>query len=288
MSKALTRTRQGLSARAWAQGTPPSSAKTRPATSALARWAAAGALLGSLVAVLAFAPAHWLAQAVQQASGERLVLSEARGTIWQGSAQLWLTGGAGSQDRAALPQRLNWRLSPGWTALTLSLSADCCTNTPLSVSLQPRLTGMTLQVTDGLSVWPAAVLAGLGTPWNTLRPQGRLQLSSQGLQAQFGQGRWQIQGSAAVEAQSLSSALSTLKPMGNYRLSLQAGPSGAPATLNLSTLDGSLQLSGTGEVGQRLRFTGEANATPGSEDALGNLLNIIGKRQGARSLITLG
>ena len=37
-----------------------------------------------------------------------------------------------------------------------------------------------------------------------------------------------------------------------------------------------------------MRFDGEASAAPGREDALSNLLNIIGRRQGARSLITLG
>ncbi|RYY92801.1 MAG: type II secretion system protein N, partial [Comamonadaceae bacterium] len=40
--------------------------------------------------------------------------------------------------------------------------------------------------------------------------------------------------------------------------------------------------------GRALRFDGEASAAPGREDALSNLLNIIGRRDGARSLITLG
>ena len=61
------------------------------------------------------------------------------------------------------------------------------------------------------------------------------------------------------------------------------------STLTLSTLAGDLQLSGTGQwVGQRLRFTGEASAAPEREAALSNLLNIIGRRSGARSLITVG
>jgi general secretion pathway protein N len=41
-------------------------------------------------------------------------------------------------------------------------------------------------------------------------------------------------------------------------------------------------------VGQRLRFTGEASAAPEREAQLSNLLNIIGRRSGARSLISLG
>jgi general secretion pathway protein N len=64
---------------------------------------------------------------------------------------------------------------------------------------------------------------------------------------------------------------------------------GAQPTLLLATREGSLQLSGSGRWnGSALRFDGEARAAPGREDALSNLLNIIGRRDGARSLITLG
>jgi len=41
-------------------------------------------------------------------------------------------------------------------------------------------------------------------------------------------------------------------------------------------------------VGQRLRFTGEASAAEGQEASFDNLLNILGRRQGARSLLSLG
>jgi general secretion pathway protein N len=59
--------------------------------------------------------------------------------------------------------------------------------------------------------------------------------------------------------------------------------------LRLETLEGSLQLSGSGQwVGSRLRFRGEASALPERESALANLLNIIGRRSGPRSLISIG
>ena len=100
------------------------------------------------------------------------------------------------------------------------------------------------------------------------------------------QGRLQLQGRVQLDALALSSRLSTLRPMGSYRLTLQGGDS---PQLELVTLDGALQLSGSGQwVGQRLRFAGEASAAPEREAALANLLNIIGRRSGARSLITLG
>ena len=57
----------------------------------------------------------------------------------------------------------------------------------------------------------------------------------------------------------------------------------------LATIEGRLQLQGSGRwVGSRLRFEGEASAAPEHEAALSNLLNIIGRRSGARSIITVG
>jgi general secretion pathway protein N len=54
-------------------------------------------------------------------------------------------------------------------------------------------------------------------------------------------------------------------------------------------LEGALQLRGSGVIqNRRVVFDGEATAADGREDALSNLLNIIGQRQGARSLIHLG
>ena len=59
--------------------------------------------------------------------------------------------------------------------------------------------------------------------------------------------------------------------------------------LTLQTIQGPLQLSGTGRwTGARLRFTGEASAAEGSEAALNNLLNVIGRRSGPRSVISIG
>lgn len=249
------------------------------------RWALAGALLGLAGTLALCAPAAWLAALVQQASGGQVQLAESRGTVWRGSAALVLTGGAGSRDRAALPGRLDWRLRPAWPGLRAQLRADCCMAEPLQLALAPRWGGATLALTDPGSRWPAALLAGLGTPWNTLQPEGQLDLSTPGLSVEWAAGRVSVTGSATVTVTSLSSRLSTLKPMGNYRILLQGGQ---PATLALATLEGRLQLSGNGRwVGSRLHFQGVASAAPEHEAALANLLNIVGRRSGPRSLITV-
>jgi general secretion pathway protein N len=252
----------------------------------LATWAWGGALLGIVLALVLFAPARWLADAIYSATGQRIVLAEPRGTLWQGSAQLLLSGGAGSQDIAALPDRVQWTLRPALTGLRLSVLAVCCTPEALQLRLLPGLSGQRVELADAQTQWPAAVLAGLGTPWNTLQPTGNLNLQTRAFSAEWKAGRLQVAGSAELEARDMSSRLSTLRPMGSYRLHLQGGPA---VGLRLETIEGSLQLTGSGQwAGSRLRFSGEASAAPEREAALANFLNIIGRRNGPRSVITIG
>jgi general secretion pathway protein N len=141
-------------------------------------------------------------------------------------------------------------------------------------------------VAQARSRWPAGLLVGLGTPWNTLQFDGELLLATEGLSVEWIEGRLSIAGRAELTAQRLSSRLSTLRPMGSYRITLLGG---ATPALQLQTLEGNLQLTGSGQwVGSRLHFSGVASAAPDREAALANLLNIIGRRNGARSIITIG
>ena len=254
------------------------------------RHAVWGALLGMGLAMTVWAPARWLAWGVNQASQGQVQWLNPRGTVWQGSAQLVLSGGSGSRDPQALPGRLHWTLSPTWRGVQLGWHADCCMAQAASVQVGLGWDTLQLQVGDHDSVWPAALLSGLGAPWNTLQADGQLQLNTHSVQLLWAQGRLQMQGQVKLEARDLSSRLSPVKPMGSYRIDLSGTPEGTPTPkLQLSTLQGPLMLSGQGQwVGERLRFTGEASAQPGHEAAFDNLLNILGRRQGVRSLLSLG
>ena len=263
-----------------------------PAPSAHAAWSwlAAGALLGALWAMLQWAPAVWLQRAAAAASNGRVRLDDSRGTLWQGSALLSLGGGPGSLDASRLPGRVQWELHPQLAAsglrLDIRLHADCCTPQPLELALAPGWGGWRLQLGDATSTWPAAVLAGLGTPWNTVQLQGPLQLQTAGLRMESAAERLQIEGALTLDLPNLASRLSTLRPLGSYRLQLQGG---AQPVVALQTLQGALQLNGDGRwTAGRLRFEGEARADAAHEAELSNLLNIMGRREGVRSVITLG
>jgi general secretion pathway protein N len=256
------------------------------ATRGLWLWAAAGALVGALWAVLQFAPAVWVQQAVYAASGARVVLRDSQGTLWQGSAQLGLGGGAGSSDGVRLPGRVHWRLALGLDGVNLALQADCCTPQAQQLTWTPGLRSWRLQLQASESTWPAAVLSGLGTPWNTVQLQGPLQLKTPGLSLVSALDRISLEGSLSLDLPGLSSRLSTLRPLGSYHLQLQGGEQ---PSLDLRTVQGSLQLQGMGRwTADHLRFVGEARADAAHEAELSNLLNIMGRRDGARSVITLG
>ena len=282
------------------------------------RWAAWGALLGLSLGLLTQLPAQWLADGLSRASGGRMLLAEARGSLWNGSAALVLAGGAGSRDAAVLPGRLQWRLRPGWQGLRLVAEHACCLARPLQLRLQPAWNGYSLQLGDGppaagtaaepaavIGRWPASWLVGLGTPWNTLQLGGQLQLSSAGLRLQSVAGELRFEGALSLLLQDASSSLSTLPALGSYLLQVQglqglpglpgaegaqgAAGGGDTASLQLSTQQGALQLQGSGQwTGRGLRFRGAAQAAQGHDSALSNLLNIIGQRQGALSLLSIG
>jgi general secretion pathway protein N len=254
------------------------------------------------LALITQAPAHWLTHTIEQASGERVLLPDAQGTVWNGSAQWVLNEGplniaatpntARPASTTALPTRVAWQLGPriDWVNFRLNLSATvasaCCTPQPVRVDVSPLWGGLRVQVSDHTSHWPASWLVGLGAPWNTVQPEGQMQLHTTQLQWTQQAGKETLLGQAELQMQQLSTRLSTLRPLGSYRVRVQGGDAVA---LTLDTLEGSLLLQGTGQLlNGRVQFNGEASAAPDAQAALSNLLNILGQRQGTKSILKMG
>jgi len=287
-----------------------------------------GALVGLVIGSMAFLPASLLAGAVASATNDQFLLAEAEGTIWNGSAITVLTGGAGSHDASVLPTRLEWTLRPRLNGLSLHLTQDCCLAHGLDLTLRRTLeawqvdvispderdsprevpvvksmpgehgadAGMLAALTP-VGQWPMGWLEGRGFPWNTIHPGGVLTLSTRNLQFTLQGGHWRTLGSAQVEIRQASSRLTTLDSLGSYRVLIQPDPStqvtpgqGASRSLVwISTIDGALMIDGRGLIGANgFRLRAEAHAAPGSEAALDNLLNLIGRRNGASSAISIG
>ena len=252
-------------------------------------WAALGALTGATMAVAVHAPATWLAGALATVPGSRVQLIDARGTLWRGDGRLMVGDSLGSPDTRALAGRVSWGF--GWSdgAPQLALRADCCMPVVQQVRLVPGWSLSSASLSDGSSQWPAAMLSALGAPWNTVQVEGALRVQTRAVSVEWSEGRTRLSGQVEVDALGMASRLSTLRPVGSYRLTLSGGPGPAPPALDLRTLEGPLRLEGRGEwKGAGWRFTGEASAEPASESALGNLLNMLGRRQGSKSILSLG
>ena len=251
-------------------------------------WRAAllGSLGGLLGALIIFAPAAWMAAGLFEATNGRVQLLDVRGTVWTGSGRVLLTAGSGSRDKAVLPGTLSWQLRPAWAGLKLQISAVCCTPSPVQARFSFSWNTTEINIDDSVSQWPAALMSGLGTPWNTVQADANLQLTTQNLVFKLLDGRVAVSGAAQLKALDVSSRLSKIKPMGSYLLTFTGG---LVPVLELTTLSGAFRLSGNGSwVGSRLRFNGNASVDPDMVDAFTNLLNIIGRRQGVQSVITLG
>ena len=290
------------------------------------RLAMIGAAVGLVLGVVATLPASLLVNAVANATSDTFLLAEAEGTIWSGSAITVLTGGANSHDASVLPTRLEWTLRPRWNGVSLHLTQDCCLAHGMDVSVRRTLDAWQIdvispdergkpatppeKVTPGggadaaalasatpLGQWPMGWLEGRGFPWNTIHPGGLLTLSTHHLSFALKGGHWSTLGSAQVEIRQASSRLTTLDSLGTYRVLIQPDPStqvrpgdgASRALVWISTIDGALLIDGRGLIGATgVRIRAEAHAAAGAEAALNSLLNLIGRRNGASSAISIG
>lgn len=237
----------------------------------------AGVALLLAVVVLATiavrAPAAWLGDWLQAHTKVRLL--DARGTMWHGSALVGISDG---RETTLIPGRIEWtvddlgarrfaaRVSHPWLTMPLALSVD----------------GEGMRIRQGNARLPAGVLAGAGAPFNTLRPGGVLEMAWTDTQIRG----TSLKGELQVDWRDAQSALSTVVPLGTYRLTIR-GSGGIPA-LDLRTLAGPLQMQGKGTVeGSRIRFNGIATAEPSMLGPLNGLLGLLGMRSGDKVLLAI-
>jgi len=238
---------------------------------------------------LAMAPAQWVASTIGHATGDRIILAEAIGSVWRGQANVVLSPGEdGGIARIGLPDALSWQLSP-WRLLAGTLDLTLAHPSALlqPVQLRADLSGR-VEVLAATLRLPAAVLAGLGAPFNTIKPGGVISLAWQRLELQSGR----MQGDVVGEWQFASSALTPVAPFGHYRLLAEGG---FPKTrLKLSTLSGPLELTGDGTIDEagNMRFTGRARAQPGADAStraqLAGLVSLLGRRDGDSAILSIG
>jgi general secretion pathway protein N len=249
---------------------------------------------GSIVALLsgiALAVVLWLPASVptamiaKRAEG-RLDFSHVRGTAWAGSTELALVKPNKAEASIPIPGRIHWHwLWQGWIP-ELVVNSDCCFSQPVTFKLILGTDLQQLSISDVKINFPLTILEGLGAPFNTLKPNGDLQIETRKLKMTLADRVMKVSGDADFELGNLSSVLSQVKPIGTYTVAAKG--QGDRISFKLSTRSGALQLSGSGELTQKkFRFNAEATSSPGYELAMSNLLNVIGRRSGNRSIISM-
>lgn len=256
------------------------------------------ALVSALAITIANAPANWLATDLARRTHGVLLLADAQGTIWSGSAVMAVgspvpesgddgtaAANATGGRSLALPGRVTWTLEiERALAPVLHLTHDGVLAQPVAV----RYRDGALAIDAGTVALPASLLRLLGAPLNTLLPQGRCTLRWNGLRFE-GQGAPVGEGTLGIADFAL--AISPVRPLGDYLVSWTSGVGGW--TWRLTTERGPLELQGSGTlVGRRsqMRVVARvARETPGPIAVqLNPLLDALGRRGSDEAVIESG
>lgn len=237
------------------------------------RWGLLACGIGIYAAgLIASAPASLVDAGLRRISDGKLRLVDAEGTLWSGAGRIEMRDPA---DRAAAAKSLSWRLRPesllrGRIVGELELEHS---GKKFAVTLAPG--GIELAAADiGL---PAAVL-GLGLP--RLAPLGLTGDIALHVARLSIDGR-QIQGKASLQWRDAGSTFTPVAPLGNYEMNFDGD--GATARVVLRTLQGPLQLDGSGSwaIGGRPDFLAVAQVAPQQMEQLAPLLRLIAVERGA-------
>jgi general secretion pathway protein N len=239
-------------------------------------------------------PVSWVSGSLASQTGCRVMLQQPIGTIWQGSAALAFSepnaAEGGCRDPMSVTERFHWATS------CKLLSLSCNTELQFAALEQAQQISWSLgktQIAANEIKLPANVLEGLGNPWSTLRPRGELGARWTDINLAnlvgFGAGNTPSSGVIRIIISNLTSPISPVKPLGGYEISANVADTGMNWTL--STTSGPLLLKGQGEFsnkggnggagkGAGMQFSGEANASPESQESLIGLLSLLGKKEG--------
>src|SRR5262245_15579374 len=216
------------------------------------------AALAYLAVLAAMLPASWISRAVERASQDRLLVRAPSGTLWSGSARLYV------RERSGPPLELGeLRWETVWQGLLTAKLASHVTfgnaARPVRVELSPG--GVSLQGLD--LALPGRVLASFAPGLETFGPGGEVRVRSESLRVADDS----ILGVAEIEWRQARLSRAPGLDLGSHVAKLRGA--GGRVDIELATLEGPLRLSGSGTWDPRagLKMTGSAvNSAQGSPD----------------------
>ena len=215
------------------------------------------------IGLVVFAPASIVGYALERASGGRLSLAQTAGSVWQGSGVALLH----QNTRYQTLGNFHWQLQ----LFSASLKVQSGESAPMTVRYVPFAGHINLENLH--LTLPASTLELAAPQLGPYQLQGVLEVSSE----QLALDPTGMNGQITVVWAQAASALSEIRPLGDYRILLQGN--GAALDAQLSTLSGKLILSGKGSFDKTngMIINGTAQAAPGAAVAeLNELLHHIG------------
>lgn len=215
-------------------------------------------------------PVYAISGKIETASDGKVQILSSNGSVWAGQMQLGLSDGARVYS---IPEAVQWRLRFGQGGNWLAIAVE---HPKLVAPLHLGFNGAGITVDGGELRMPASWLGATGAPFNTIRPEGLLQLSW---------AAWQSGGGlqATLKWLDAQSALASIRPLGEYVITVTGNPD-TRIDMTLTTNKGPLMLEGSGQWtnGQRFVFNGYASAQERSKEALTGLLSQMGRLEGDR------
>jgi general secretion pathway protein N len=239
----------------------------------IAFWVLTG-LFSAALTVLIFFPTTWASALIESHSSGRLILAEGQGSIWDGSAIIASKSSQSETVTALIPSRISWHLSP--MILLNQVDVELANSSSLSHAIHITGSWSHWRVTAAEITLGADRFNNFGAPLNTIQLTGLIHLTWNTLQISFLNSVPQINGELNLHMEDIASRLSHVKPLGSYNLKITYN--GENALLQLSTLKGAMELSGSGTLNNgQSQFSGTARASAGQEEKLANFLNLLGQ-----------
>jgi general secretion pathway protein N len=244
------------------------------------------ALVSVLATVLFFLPASWVGIMIEKQTAGRIVLGDVQGSFWRGSAFIGVASDKSAAVTPLFPGRFIWKISPRILFGQLSVDVENAVTLSAPIAIDGNFTHW--RVSPARLNLPSERLEGLGAPLNTIGPSGKIVLSWGELNLTQIDAKFALNGRMQLELSEMASRISSIKPLGSYKVAMQWR--GETVDLDLTTSKGPLMLEGSGKLLQgRFQFSGKAFAEAGQEEKMANLLNLLGRRRqdGDKQIIAL-
>ncbi len=226
-------------------------------------------------------PASWFAWGLNQYSHGAVRLDPIDGSLWSGNGRLVIYY---PQSPPHDLGNTEWNINPFWLFAGRMQIHWKATTQDTSIDTTVRLGLKQVQLVDTDASFPAQAVSTFYPPATLLAPKGQVRLHT----AKLSIDQNGIEGGGEILWQNAGSSLSSVEPLGEYRLDITGAEK--TANLKLSTISGALEFTGQGQwqlQGGQLALTGVATPRTRADD-LETLLKLLGPDQGGgRRSLTL-